>query len=137
MSTSREAHTRQLALAGNIDNVQRAYIKRELALVEKYMLDRSAEIGMLNVQANTTSPMHWQVFSRFEHSIPESAFISEERVLDIIGYLVMRLADARRFGTAEWTQSVAEEPLPKPAPARKKLPKRNRGGRKLPKKEGA
>jgi len=134
MNNTRDAHARQLAHAGNIDTVQRKYIKRELALVEKYMLDRSTEIGMLGNSTSSTSPKHWQVFSRFEHSIPEEAFISEERMLDIIGYMVFRLADARRFGVVDWTLSVADEPPPKPAPARKRLPKRDRGGRKLTKK---
>jgi hypothetical protein len=93
-------------------------IRAELRAVEKYMLRGIDQLG-------DESPKSWQVFSKFSMSIPEEFFITEESVLDLIGYFVLRLVDARHNGAVDWTlQQVAEVPPAKlPRITRKRIEK--------------
>lgn len=94
IGTGRKYFVRKLKSDVAEANNQQKIIDQELALIRAYVLEKSYSFNMLN--ADPTSPKAWQLYSTYARALPPDLVLSEENILDVIGFLIFMLSASRK-----------------------------------------
>jgi hypothetical protein len=88
---------------------QQTVIDQTLRELRKYLQRKSLDFNMLTDEASAVSPKHWQIFSTYFRDLPPGFTITEDRIMDTIGYLIFLLAELRtKEGGDDWLSASGD-----------------------------